>query len=415
MKTKLFLLASIAFSLFCKAQNVTIPDPIFKSYLVNNPAINTNGDAQIQVSEATAFTGTIDCSSRGIASMTGLEAFVNLKKLSCFGNLLTTLDVSKNTALTSIVCAGNQLATLDVTKNLALTELNLHTNQISTLDVSKNTLLTFLAFSNNLFTTIDVTKNTALTDLVCENNLLTSLDVSKNTNLINLDAGNNQFTSLNLQNNAALEMLTVSLNPLTALDLTGNPALTILNAIGNNYTTIDLSKNTALLALDFTNGKLKSLDISNNQLLELLLANSNQLLSVNLKNANNEGLVYVDLTGNPDLSCIQVDNMEVANNYASLEYWIKDASATYSINCNSTLGLNDISKSDVKIYPNPTKSSVNWSVAADVEVYNTVGQSVLRVKNSSSVNLSKFSDGVYIIVLKDKNGKELRRSKVVKH
>jgi hypothetical protein len=38
---------------------VNIPDANFKAYLVGNTAINTNGDTEIQVSEATAFTGAI--------------------------------------------------------------------------------------------------------------------------------------------------------------------------------------------------------------------------------------------------------------------------------------------------------------------------------------------------------------------
>lgn len=415
MKTKLFFLASLAFSLFCKAQNVTIPDPIFKSFLVNNPAINTNNDSQIQVSEAVAYNGTIDCSSRNIASLTGIEAFVNLTKLSCFGNLLTSLDITKNTKLTSVICAGNQLTSLDVTKNLALTELNFHTNQLTAVDVSKNTLLTFLAFANNAVTTVDVTKNTALTTLVCENNVLTNLDVSKNTSLTNLDCGGNQLSSLNVKSNTALEQLSLNNNPIATLDLTGNPSLMILNAIGTTFTTIDLSKNTALLSIDFSNGKLTALDVSKIQMLELLIASNNQLTSVNLKNGNNAGISYLDLTGNTNLSCIQVDSVDDANSYTALEYWVKDENATYNTNCNATLGTNDISKNEMKIYPNPTTSFVSWSMIADVEVYNAIGQKVLISKNSSSVDLSKFPNGVYIVVLKDKNGKEIQRSKIIKN
>ncbi|MCH7534683.1 MAG: hypothetical protein IH948_02875 [Bacteroidetes bacterium] len=41
------------------AQIVNIPDANFKSYLVGNSSINTNLDSEIQVSEATAFTGTV--------------------------------------------------------------------------------------------------------------------------------------------------------------------------------------------------------------------------------------------------------------------------------------------------------------------------------------------------------------------
>lgn len=414
MKTKLFLLASAAFSMFCKAQNVTIPDPIFKSYLVNNLAINTNGDSQIQVSEATAFTGVIDCSSKNISSLTGIEAFVNITQLSCFGNSLTILDVSKNTALKILVCTGNQLTALDVSKNLALKELNFSANKLTSIDISKNTVLSFFAFYGNLITTVDVTKNTLLESLVCDNNLLTNLDLSKNTLLKNLDCSSNNITTLDLTKNAALEMLSVSLNPFTALDLTKNAALSILNAVGNNFTILDLSKNSALLSLDLSNGKLTSLDISQNKVLEGVFATNNQLTSANLKNTNNAGLFYVDITGNPNLTCIQVDDVTEANGYTSSELWLKDNVASYNTNCSNTLNATDVYKNTIKIFPNPAKSILNWSVKADVEIYNSVGQKVITSKNSSSTNISKLSNGVYIVIIKDENGKEIQRSKIIK-
>ena len=38
-------------------QNVNIPDTNFKAFLVGDTAINTNGDTEIQVSEANIFSG----------------------------------------------------------------------------------------------------------------------------------------------------------------------------------------------------------------------------------------------------------------------------------------------------------------------------------------------------------------------
>jgi hypothetical protein len=64
------------------AQNVNIPDPNFKAYLVGNTAINTNADTEIQVSEAQAFTGNIDCQNLNIADLTGIEAFTNITHLN---------------------------------------------------------------------------------------------------------------------------------------------------------------------------------------------------------------------------------------------------------------------------------------------------------------------------------------------
>ena len=56
----LALFAVLAINSF--SQNVNIPDANFKAYLVGNTLINTNADTEIQQSEATAFTGTINCS-----------------------------------------------------------------------------------------------------------------------------------------------------------------------------------------------------------------------------------------------------------------------------------------------------------------------------------------------------------------
>ncbi|MEP5602970.1 MAG: hypothetical protein ABJL44_18305, partial [Algibacter sp.] len=78
---------------------VNIPDANFKNYLINNTAINTNNDTEISCSEAAAFTGTMYVSSKDIADLTGIEAFVNITGLECSNNALTSLDISANTAL----------------------------------------------------------------------------------------------------------------------------------------------------------------------------------------------------------------------------------------------------------------------------------------------------------------------------
>ena len=61
---------------------VNIPDANFKKYLVGNKDINTNGDKEIQVSEASVFNDTIDCRSMNISNLKGIEAFTALTSLS---------------------------------------------------------------------------------------------------------------------------------------------------------------------------------------------------------------------------------------------------------------------------------------------------------------------------------------------
>jgi Leucine-rich repeat (LRR) protein len=131
----LFIL--LALPLFCFGQNVNIPDAIFKAYLVSNSAINTNGDNQIQVSEASAFNGTIACPAMNISNLTGIEAFVSLTYLSCSYNQLTSLDVSACTALTSLNCSGNQLSYLNISSHAALTTLLFTGNPLTNLNIFK--------------------------------------------------------------------------------------------------------------------------------------------------------------------------------------------------------------------------------------------------------------------------------------
>ena len=179
---------------------INIPDTNFKAYLVGNSLINTNGDNEIQVSEATSFSGGIACDNMNISDLTGIEEFTNLTVLYCFGNQLTTLDVSQNTALTELSCGDNQLTTLDVSNNTALSFFNCSNNQITTLDVSQNTALTEFFCDRNELTSIDISLNINLTSFICSYNLLTSLDASNNPALTDLHCGNNQLVSLNVQN-----------------------------------------------------------------------------------------------------------------------------------------------------------------------------------------------------------------------
>ena len=125
----------------------------------------------------------------------------------CDKNQLTALDVSRNTALSSLYCSQNQLTALDVSKNTALTTLTCYNNQLKALDVSKNTALVILECYNNQLTALDVSKNTAFTELYCDNNQLTALDVSQNTALIRLYCTNNQLTALDVSKNIELRTL----------------------------------------------------------------------------------------------------------------------------------------------------------------------------------------------------------------
>jgi PKD repeat protein len=139
--------------------NVYIPDANFKTALVENTAINTNGDAEIQYGEAEAYTGSIAVENLGIADMTGLQTFKLATTLDCSQNNLRQLVVQANTSLETLDCSSNQINALDMKANLAIESFNCSSNQLLQLDLrnGQNSQITsFDARNNPLLTCISV-------------------------------------------------------------------------------------------------------------------------------------------------------------------------------------------------------------------------------------------------------------------
>ena len=246
--------------------------------------------------------------------LTALDMSQNtaLKYLYCRDNQLTSLNVSKNTDLLLLDCNNNPLKTLDVSKNTSLSSLSCNNNKLTALDVSKNTLLTALDCSVNLLTTLDISKNTALQYFYCVNNRLNSLDVSKNTALLGLRCGINQLTSLNVSANTALTVLECETNPISKLDVSHNTALVELDCSVLELTTLDVSHNTALQELYCNDNRLKTLDVSKNTELTDLGCQFNLLTTLDV--SKNTALTWIYCFNN------KLTTLDVSHNTAL--FWL---------------------------------------------------------------------------------------------
>jgi len=404
----LFGLVNIA-----NAQIVNIPDANFKAALVGNSSINTNGDGEIQVSEATTFNGAINVSNKYIADLTGIEAFTALDSLNFFNNSLTSLDISANTALIYLNTTSNQLTSLDVSAITDLTYLYCGGNQLTSLDVSANTALALFVYDSNQLTTLNVSANTALTYLSGGDNLLTSLDVSANIALTYFRCWGNQLTSLDVSSNTALTYLDCAGNQLTSLDVSSNTALTGLECTGNQLISLNVSANTALTYLRCEGNQLTSLDVSANTALTDLYCGSNQLTSLNVKNGNNNNMHFY-ANSNPNLSCINVDNAT----WSTTNWTGIDAGAYFSENCYSGISTL-INTTEIKTYPNPTtgKLAVSLSNAniSTIEIFNLIGEKIyaqnVNQEKSIEIDISNTSGGIYFLKVSD--GVKVYTSKIV--
>ena len=191
MKTTLLLLFCLA-AIGLNAQIVNIPDPNFKAALLNhNPVIDTNGDGEIQISEAEAVTGMIIVSNQNISDLTGIGAFTNIMILYCNNNQLTHLNISQNVQLEELHCNDNQLTELNVSQNIALETIACGNNQLIQLNVSPNLALKALYIYYNHLTELNVSDNIDLIFLHCNNNQLTNLDLRNGSYELEVFADNN--------------------------------------------------------------------------------------------------------------------------------------------------------------------------------------------------------------------------------
>lgn len=177
------------------AQNVKIPDPNFKAYLLGHTAINVNGDDKIQASEAAVYDGAIWLPTDSVYDLTGIEAFTSLTELHVKGPApplngspeikggLTMLDLSHNLDLEIVDCIDNQLISLILGQNTVLTSLKAQRNYLTFLDVSNNTNLWFLDVNRNNLIILDISQNEYLTEFKCSWNELTCLNIANGNNL----------------------------------------------------------------------------------------------------------------------------------------------------------------------------------------------------------------------------------------
>ena len=158
-----------------------------------------------------------------------------------------------------------------------------------------------------------------------------------------------------------------------------------------------------------------SLDLSQNVNLTKIYCDNNQLEVLNLKNGNNSILVNMESTNNPNLSCIQVDDVDYANNQPQ---WIKSSNSEYNEDCNY-LSISDNDNANFKMYPNPVHTvlylETNNNSIDSVTIYSIDGSVVLNeIENSpKGINVSGLDQGIYFANVKI-NGKS-RTSKFIKN
>lgn len=370
----------IAFGFGANAQNVNIPDSNLKHDLsehgitITGPGINiidTNGDDEIQVSEALAYTGKIQLGvapgTGAIWDHTGIEAFVNTADFYLQNTQGTSLNLGPNTALKKISVQSNNITSLTLPTGTALTDLSLYCTDIPL-----------------------------------------SLDISQYVNLINLTFRHSNFTSIDLSPFTLLETFDGENNEFTSITFPSPSVLTSVTCKTNSIASIDVSQLTSLTQFTCNDNQLTSLDVSMLQSLSVLYCGWNDLTSLNVANGNNSNFSAFYTINNPNLSCITVDDVA----YSSSNWSDVDSGVSFSTSC--SLGINELLVTTMTVYPNPASSQITINSKEQIEsimIFNLNGSLMQKVK-SETFSIENLSSGIYVANVKTVNG--VSRVKFVK-
>lgn len=226
--------------------------------------------------------------------------------------------------------------------------------------------ITSLSCSNNDIATLDVSANTLLQTLGCYGNELTSLDLSANTQLTHLQAYGN--------------------NGITALDFSSNTLLEYFNIGGCSVTSLNLNNNLLLEDVRCQNNDIQTLDLSMLTNLKVLFCHNNELTELNVKNGYNTNITTFYSTGNPNLTCVLVDD----ENYSTTNWINRDSQTNFSeITCRLRLapkaflqgaGINpnggeeNLMRDDLRVGGYiPTTSPYADAAICDASVFNVTG------------------------------------------
>ncbi len=235
----LALLALFFISMESKAQFVTIPDPVFVSYLQTVfPSAMSGNQMDTTSLSITQYGGDIDVHGIGIADLTGIEYFDRLTSLRCQMNQLSFLPPLPNT-INLLYCGSNNLISLGNLPD-SLVEIICDTNQLTSLPVLPS----------------------RLGYLLCAGNQLTSLPPLP-SQLWFLNAMGNQITCLPVLPNSLNYLLLVGnpVNCLPNIPNNGNFSSDIGTTLCNGFFTSGLNQ-TPISCFGFCDGELVAATIS---------------------------------------------------------------------------------------------------------------------------------------------------------
>ncbi|HIP49487.1 MAG TPA: T9SS type A sorting domain-containing protein [Lutibacter sp.] len=155
------------------------------------------------------------------------------------------------------------------------------------------------------------------------------------------------------------------------------------------------------------------LDLSNLSNLHGLLLENNNFSSINVRNENNTNFDFFNITNNPNLICVFVDDAS----WSETNWLDKDETAQYfetQTECDNYLTVDDFTNNvNFSIYPNPTNAivtieSLNGNLIREIKIFTILGEQIKKWSKINSIDISNFSQGIYYIQILDDKSNQYR-------
>ena len=133
----------------------------------------------------------IECHSKNITVLDGLEKFPQLQSLSVYNNQIVQASVKNLPALKHLNLAKNSLVSLDLAGLPSLEELYIFNNKLTALDLKKLPKLKLLKANENQFLTFTYSDLPALEKIYIFNNKIVDFDIHNLPKLHYMDCRQN--------------------------------------------------------------------------------------------------------------------------------------------------------------------------------------------------------------------------------
>lgn len=186
--------------------------------------------------------------------------------------------------------------------------------------------------------------------------------------------------------------------------------LSVLNVRDNQLSgsiPSELESLTNIEGIDLSNNDLSGeLDMSNLPNLRGLLLENNNFSSINVQNGNNTNFVFFNITNNPNLICVFVDDAS----WSETNWLDKDETAQYfetQAECDNYLIVDEnLISNSIRLFPNPTSRFINIELhkgllIKNVQIFSVLGEQMNTLYTFEKIDLINLKKGVYFIKFQD--------------